>query len=765
MSTLFEKLGFDKKTSPNGSKDNLIQTAEAPTADLICEAFAEEMYDRKIASLSIPGAETPMNASVKAANPEIPSNDNEKETSLAEYKRIGRLMQRLIQANPPERSIFAKKNGISPDTVRQLDQLSETKSNPDISQDRLRFEVQKLITVYDVYVSGSMSMIDQGLDSARTLIGRRKLLTGVGLAFTGMGAAWVSLKAKPLALLVEAMLARPKLNPLELPKYSQELVQRTYDKYFGEMKQPMSKAAWSDIVVNLSRINQKFARESERTSAASYDSSLEAFIAQCHRTTQELGGDFSLMVSLLQHSGTLNVEDEEYNRDIDQERVRIFVALSENLLGVNVDRHIKAWLTSKQGYQRTILRALSEEDPLTFFEVSKILGPPTLGFNDLELQVSEGVFWDLAGALPDYIEQSFINDYPAEYKALQGVHEARVIAEKSRAALHDKTKSYLEQYGGPDNTIARFTSSNTETSSNAFSEIGVGDQLSFWQKTNNTTTLAKITRLLELSKDEYTRNPKQLEHDTVNQVILHYTNALRNDPTENLLAKSLNDDKAYEARRHLFSEQILNPDFIAFLRKHAASEAEQEVLAEIVTNIDEFEKLSKDVVMKNIIAFTSWGKRELDKDFQVKTALMQLQYLSNKFQSRYGELLPDDLASLAFNVIGTYGLREVPNLSLLADGFLFARNSRIDSPYDHAGFMCYLKVFLDSLHDESGDAVDVKSNPKLLIEIYRRMIDGRTASDLPLSEDSFETAKRVLIRRLKGTGLQTGMAFANRVVR
>ena len=548
-----------------------------------------------------------------------------------------------------------------------------------------------------------------------------------------------------------AAYSRPKVEPVTIQPEIRELddleYKELYDRFITSRgrEEVLTFEHWLEITKRLTYLAKHYYLTEIRQDQSFYNY-FTHFIESITEICESVNLEFVLLINLLSYSAATQYNYDIYSKDVDIERVRVLAsAFADHFRAGTM---LKDILSSSRGLKGRIARFLHADLPMDLYSTVRILGPATIGINDLELAIMAEAFYSEQRTLQTSmlgLRQQLEADHPEQMKSLSALQREREKLEVIRRELHQTSCEYLDRFG---DSLEIFLS--PDTSREAFKEIGIIVPIDPWQKTNTTIAWVKYAEALD-SPANAIRDSVRVEFDVVEATRRHFTSDLFNFVENPNLDRNL----VYRALLH---DQILNSEFTRYLRRLADSPEEKKAIMKIEECRKRFKRQGDRVAIAEKRSMATIGKLEFDMQFQLQTGIATLQGLNLKVQEKFGPVNAEDWNSLAFHTMATLGIREVPNLQLIATN-LFARDCRIDAPYDHNGFLDALSDWISILRTPEGQRVNPTTNFSPFIHVYSRV---RNKQSEGYDETDWARMAYLYKTRIGGTCFSLGTAYAQR---
>lgn len=508
---------------------------------------------------------------------------------------------------------------------------------------------------------------------------------GAGLGLAGVAAFKKAVVDNPvISTCLVALEARPKLE-FEYKDsafyLSPEKIEEEYHKHFNGREDLISLDFWRRNLFYLQSLAflyyPAYLEQTGLTSSLeSWGKFMDQFLEQTHEIADTLGMDFVVLTSSLRVSAQnlLNSKGEsisgyEEDRTMGQAQVAssfVNQLLPKGELRQKYRQEMGELLTSNSGLKGRIARFSSEHAPFNYYDVIRLMGPITLGMNDMEVEIAARALFDPSlNGDPGVVKarRELEETYPEAAVAYKNLLVKREKVEKERMAL----KNQVDVFIALDNGVILDKFFDPETCREALLAIGITDE---WQRTQTTMAwehLAKDGGSYYKDKDEIM--------DPNGVFVGAMVNLFSNE-----LGIQMKDIKL--RRERLMSDQILNPKFIDYLKEQAQDRPDVlKILESMKEKRGQFQEKCDEMAIAEKGAVAVVGQYELDQRFQLLTGISQMNLLSKRVEAEFGLMNSSDKNSLAFHLYSLVSIRDIADLDSLHA--LFARNCEVDCVYDY----------------------------------------------------------------------------------
>ncbi len=368
----------------------------------------------------------------------------------------------------------------------------------------------------------------------------------------------------------------------------------------------------------------------------------------------------------------------------------------------------------------------------------------------MELQVTAAALYDplYQDADKQVLIAEIENDYPDAAASLKKLWEVQKNRAEVRSRFKNEVDNFIEKHG---HLLDGFF--EEESSRQVFDQIGLGDSPSRWQKVNPT----QLAIALDTIHLEHYWNSQPLrirETEATARARYYYSQYWKHWKETDETRKDFN-------YKRLLYEQIMNPDMIKAIFDLCGDDEEAlQAVEAIKTSKEKHIQAGKDVALAEKEAFVHAGSLEFDVSFQLKTGLTTLDYFYRKTASRFGNVDSESKDSLAFHTFLAYLLREGSSFNMLATGPLFAREVRIDAPYDHEGVLDAFETWIGNMVFINGKKVKPNLDFNEFCITYATIKHHEKEPENVFHPDHLHEIMYQFTYKLDSVAMQTGLGVA-----
>jgi hypothetical protein len=477
---------------------------------------------------------------------------------------------------------------------------------------------------------------------------------------------------------VEAALARPEMKGIgERLEPSLSTMLEVYQEYFKGKESILSLEAW--VRIEKEGKNEKMRGvgaylgilanqyyESEKEPEENFDSFYKKFVDRLHELSEIAGLDFTTLVVSLQISAEniagFEAPKKASNIDVYISRIQeIGITIGRELgmesfflkplsvgglLSVIMNKAEKAGL--KLPFEEII-----PKEGIRHYDLIRFREQPTTGLMDFEPgERSKAVIYLRDNPLTKKLQ----TEYPEVYESYINADERRNEVTKIRKRLESAAEDFIERFS---DVLKPFAEGNEE----ALNKIGISPEMDFWQLSNYTDVWYKAS--------EIPTNPEFCYQRTVEYF------------------KEEAEKNREEFYKRFFSQQIRNPKFLQYLKKHVSSKEMLETVMRISSLVKEYELKAKDLRIAHFDILKKEGRYEYDSKFQQIMTILVTKRLSDMA----GNFDPNDKNSIGWHIYKTCAIREISPIPFLVDPEPFAADITIDPPYAPEALIEALETF------------------------------------------------------------------------